>query len=154
MAEKYGNKVLRSVKWHMAHYWDIKRAISQRRADMSRKSSMPVGGINDSHISDPTAQAAVSNLMPVPWVEVDGGRVSNPEKWIHVIDVVFERLPIGEQQIIRDNFWSKKGWLYVSTMRSMDKETFYRRRDHAVSMVAIVAAQEGIIKIDEKQEDG
>jgi hypothetical protein len=147
MAETYGSKTLKSVKWYMAHFWDIKRAVSQSRADQHRRASIPGTPGDKYKISDPTGQEAVSNLMPVKWVEIDGGRVKDPEKWIYVIETVFKRLPETEQQIIRDNFWSKKGWLYVSTMRAMDAHTFYKRRDHAVTMMAITAAQEGLIKI-------
>jgi hypothetical protein len=146
-SEEYGNNMLRSVRWHIANYWSIKAAVSQRRMDWKRHANNPTGGINDSHISDPTAQAALQNLLPVPSIEIDGRTVMQPEKWVYVIDAVIEQLPHAEKKIIKDNFWSKKGWKYVTTMDLISKETFYRKRDHAISLVAIAAAENGLVHI-------
>lgn len=146
-SEEYGNNMLRSVRWHIANYWGIKIAVSQRRADMYRRSNNPTGGINDNHISDPTAQAALQNLTPIPSVIFDGRVIVHPERWIYVIDTVMDQLPKTEKKIIKDNFWSKKGWKYVTTMDLISKETFYRKRDHVVSLVAIAAAEKDLIHL-------
>ena len=139
---------MRSVRWHLGHYWDIRRAVSEERAARKRRGST-IGGVQDSHLSDPTAAAAISNLTPIKAVRVSGaGTVVNPELWIKAIEVGLSSCEEDIREVARQNFWNHRSWRYIT--KDMDKKTFYRRRDAAVSAVAVAAAQYGLVKLEEK----
>lgn len=143
--------IMRSVKWHVGHYFEIKKAVANERAERKRHAKANIGGIQDSKQSDPTAAAALANLTPIGKVTLPGeGSVINPELWIEAIDTGLHACPDDVQEVIRQNMWSHHSWRYVTATKDMDKKTFYRKRDMALTAVAIAAAQCGLVRIGEK----
>lgn len=143
--------IMRAVKWHVAHYFEIKKAVANERAERKRHAKANIGGIQDSKQSDPTAAAAIANLTPIGRVTLPGeGTVIKPELWISAIETGLHACPEDVQEVVQQNMWHHHSWRYVTSMSAMDKKTFYRRRDMALTAVAIAAAQYGLVRIKEE----
>lgn len=149
-----GEAAFKAVRWHLGHYWEIKQAVSAKRADMKRHINSNIGGIQDSKLSDPTAAAALSNLTPIRFVIIPAvGSVQQPEQWVKAIDVGLAACSEDVRQAAKKNFWDHKPARYVYTaVLDVNKDTFYRLRETAVATVAVAAAQYGLIRIGDNEE--
>lgn len=143
--------IVKKTRWHIVHYWEIKKAISMARADKKRRRGERIGGVQtDNNFSDPTGFEAIANLMPINYVRVPGyGIVDQPEVWIKAIDAGLSACSEEVRDTAVQSFWSRKSWKYITIKAGIDKKTFYRRRDMAVSAVAVAAAQYGLLNIEE-----
>lgn len=137
-------KIMRSVKWHIRHYYEIKKAVTEARLEQKRRSGAAerrsVG-----YVSDPTAIEAEKNLTVLKAVDIPGGTVRKPEEWIEVIDRVMLTLDAQDRRLISVTFWESHSWLGAIDRLHLSKMTYYRRRDQILSMFAIAAAAKGLI---------
>lgn len=141
---------LRRVRWHLYHYWDIKRAISRTRVEMNAHGGDKIGGIQDSRLSDPTAAQAIRNATPLRFVIVPGaGRVARPEAWIDAIDAGLSACSDETRTVARESFLSGVPYRRICAAHSMEQATLYRTRDKAVLAVALAAAEAGLISVME-----
>lgn len=139
------------VRWHLYHYWEIKKAVSRARAEMRRHMSSHIGGVQDSRLSDPTAAIAIQNATPLRSVRLsDGGRVASPEAWIDAIDAGLSAVDSETRSIARESFMSNRSWERILIDHAIERATLYRTRDKAVVAVAIAAAEAGLISLKEE----
>ena len=142
----YGDGVLRSVKWHVKNYEDIKREIVNVRLEQKRRSGAPERR-SMGFVSDPTQSEAIKNLTPLRTITVNNYTVKRPEQWIEAINKVMGGLSREEQKFVEVSFWKAHSWRYAIDELHMDKDTFYRRRDRIVTLFAIEASSRGLISL-------
>lgn len=144
--DRYGDNVLRRLKWTIAHVGDIEKAVRDKRAEMKRRSGTPemrsVG-----YVSDPTEKEAELNLMPIKWVTVGHGIVRRPEEWIAVIKGVYERLSAEDKKLVEVSFWTNSYRDKKLDELNMSKNTFYARREYIVTLFAIKASERRLISL-------
>lgn len=142
----YGVSELRAVKWHIAKYHEIRKAVIEARLEQKRRSGAAerrsVG-----YISDPTQTEALKNLTPLKSVEIPGGTVKQPEAWVEVINNVMASIDREDQQLISAAFWEFRTWTGAIDKLKMNKMTYYRRRDQLIAIFAIAAASRGLIRL-------
>lgn len=134
------------MKWHLAYYWDIKKAVTDRRLELKRKSGTAERR-SEGYISNPTEKEAEVNLTRLPFVYLSLGKVEKPEEWLDAIDYVMQRLGPDDKALIKASFWTHNNWRAAVTELHMDKMTYYKRRDHLISVFAIRCAAQGLIGI-------
>ena len=147
MIQAYGSSELRAVEWHIAHYYEIKKAVHETRLEQKRRSGAAerrsVG-----YVSDPTATEALKNLEKLKSVTVPGcGAVKEPEAWIEVIERVMASLEREDQRLIEATFWESHTWEGAIERTHLNKMTYYRRRDRLIAAFAIAAATKGLIAL-------
>ena len=105
---------------------------------------------NGSKLSDPTASQAIYNLTPLAAVRVDGHDLPQPEKWLEVVDKVYEwckRQGDKFAAIVRGRYAGKYfGKLCVEYEVSVDK--FYEIIERARQYASLQAAYLHLISID------
>ena len=141
-----GEVALRSVRWHIANYHNIRKAVFEKRLEMKRKSGAPERR-SQGFVSDPTQTEALKNLTPLKSVNIPGGEVQAPEAWLAAIDKVMGKLEHHDQRIIEVSFWEHHTWQASVEALNMDKMTYYRRRDKLMTLFAIECAARGLIQI-------
>lgn len=141
-----GEGALRSVRWHIANYHNIRKAVYEKRLEMKRRSGAPERR-SQGFVSDPTQTEALKNLTPLRMVTISGGEVQKPEAWIAAIDKVMSMLDHHDQRIIEVSFWEHHTWQASVDALHMDKMTYYRRRDKLMTLFAIECAARGLIRI-------
>lgn len=141
-----GEGALRSVRWHIANYHNIRKAVYEKRLEMKRKSGAPERR-SQGFVSDPTQTEALKNLTPLKSVNIPGGEVQAPEAWLAAIDKVMGKLEHHDQRIIEVSFWEHHTWQASVDALNMDKMTYYRRRDKLMTLFAIECAARGLIRI-------
>lgn len=141
-----GEGALRSVRWHIANYHNIRKAVYEKRLEMKRRSGAPERR-SQGFVSDPTQTEALKNLTPLKSVNIPGGEVQAPEAWLAAIDKVMGKLEHHDQRIIEVSFWEHHTWQASVDALNMDKMTYYRRRDKLMTLFAIECAARGLIQI-------
>lgn len=143
-----GKKLISAVKWHLAHYWEIRKAVHEEKLERKRRKGENVGGVQTNRQSDPTALEAIKDLSPIKYVRVPGfGLVKRPEDWITAIEAGLDACSDDTKIVVKESFWAQRSWKYITMAHGMDKKTFYKKRDSAVYLVAIAAAERGLINI-------
>ena len=138
----------RSVRWHIAYYWEIRRAITDRRLELKRNRGM-VERRSEGYFSSPTEKEAEINIMELPYVYLSiGGKVDKPEQWVLAINHVMDKLEPEDRRLIEESFWKSRSWRTAIAKLCMDKMTYYKRRDHLIYVFAVYCASKGLIDID------
>ena len=146
--KRFGDAAIRSVKWHLAHYFDIKRAIKVRRIELKRHKQKPER-VAEGFVSNPTAREVEIDMTRLEQVYLCDGRikVDRPEEWVDAIEHVFNKLDAEDRNLVYTAFWSDKSWRTAIIDLHMDKTTFYKRRDRIVYLCAAHCAVVGLVKI-------
>ena len=75
---------VRKIEYMIRHERQIAEAVEE--AKLAPRGH--TGGAGHSFVSDPTAAQAIRNADEVSLVEIDGGRVEWPERWLKVVSAV------------------------------------------------------------------
>lgn len=142
----YGDYQIRTVKWHVKNYWDIKREVRDARDEMRKRSGTPERR-SMGFVSDPTQSEAIKNLTPLKYVCVNQRTVKKPEEWTETVEKVMNNLDASDRKIVEVGFWKARSWQSAVLELNMDKNTYYRRRSRVLTLFAIEASSRGLIAI-------
>lgn len=144
---RYGEAAFRSVRWHLAHYIEISRAVHNARVERRTTHARPEVHA-EGFVSNPTAAEAIANLTPLRSVTIQRYHVvQKPEEWLDCIDSVLRRLDRADYKLVDDAFFRRLPWDRCAAENYMSKDTFYRRRERIVAMIAIKASAAGLIAL-------
>jgi len=123
---------------------EIRKAVRDKKADPGVHHGK--GPSSGGYVSDPTASAALHEIMPIKAVVVDGKRLEKPEKWLRVVSETYSHLKDQQCQIVRSRF---RGDSYQVTCMDchISPATYNRTISDARMYAAAVAAQLGLIQI-------
>lgn len=132
---------IRKIEWHLYKYNDFKKYIYNMRENIIYTSNNVYGESTskpNTH-SDPTALKAMKLL-----------EVSEEEQWVNIINKVRKKL--REENLNLEKFLVKKYFKNYTMIQIMmelniERTTAYRWREEIILNVAILAIQEGLIKI-------
>lgn len=151
MKGEYGDETLASVRWHVANYWDIRRAVVDKRLELKkREDSFGGGGHSAGHVSDPTAKEAIIDLQPLKRVLVGNYTVDYPEAWISAITRVLNGISKEDRKLIEVSFWQHRprgSHSFIYDELHLAKNTYYRRKDKLMALFAIEAASAGLVSL-------
>lgn len=143
----YCDDIYQTVGKMLYKYDEIKAAVKEYRAEKkAKRETMGIRSIGT--VSDPTRQEAEIDSEEIRAVRIKSGLlVSHPEKWIEAMDKVFSKISKEDMMIIRLSFWSKDRCSSIVDNLNMATATYYKRKERIISLVAISAAEMGLIHI-------
>lgn len=138
-------RAYKRVEWMLNHWRAIERAVIEARLDVPR--SQNVGG-HGGFVSDPTASAAMRNLTLLKSVMVDDEIVRNPERWLKVIDMVYNQCSDLEKQIFHKRYLEKVNPTRTAIDLFMAETTYFDIVNGIKSYAVELALQDGLITVN------
>ena len=106
------------------------------------------GASGHSFLSDPTALAAVRAVDGVGRVTLaDGFYLRQPEVWLQVLGLVFERSDSLVQAIVRRRYFLREGHVRTVTELPISDRSYYSLLEDFRTAVTLAAVQEGLLKV-------
>ena len=134
-------KTYKKIEYYLYNYDKIKKKIEEYKQDIAEARSRDIGssGGGRSHHSDPTAIRALK-LCRTSIVE--------DERWLRIVEATLERYADTEkEQLIRLKYERGLNEVRVCMELNIARRTYFRWRQEVVTYTALVAAQEGLIKV-------
>lgn len=134
-------KIYRMIEYHLYHYFQIRQELEQEKWDIIESGGRDIieygGGI--SYHSDPTASKAVKLTRP---------DLVEKEKWLKVIEGTIQHFQGTEKgRLLQKKYFDQLGERHVCEELHIERTTYYRWREEIVVYTAMLAIQEGLIKI-------
>jgi len=134
-------KTYRRIEYYLYHYFQIRREVEQEKEDIIESGGRNIvewgGGI--SYHSDPTANKAIKLTRP---------DLIEKEKWLKVIEDTIQHFQGTEKgRLLQKKYFDQLGERHVCEELHIERTTYYRWREEIVIYIAMLAIQEGLIKI-------
>lgn len=134
-------KQVKTLEWHLEKYYDLKAYVDNVRDDIisSSSSSYGEGGGKSSLPSDTTAMKALKLL-----------NITEEEKWVNTIEKTRAKLALVNKELdsfLVKRYFERKNMIKIMMELNIERTTAYRWREEIILSFAIIAAQEGLIKI-------
>lgn len=135
-------KTYKQVEWYLYNYKKVQKYVQEEKEDIIDGGGRDFGeyGGGQSFRSDPTASRAMRLCK---------GKITNYEKWLKVLDNVIKRYkddPLGG--IIQKKYVEGLGEVQTCQELHIERTTFYRWREEIILYTAMLAIQEGLLKIN------
>jgi len=137
-------KIYKQIEWYLYNYYEIKREVQELKDEIiegiegrSYDISELGGGI--SYHSDPTA------LKTLKLCKKD---IVDYEKWLKIIDAVIKHFSGTEKgRMLQKKYFDELGETHIRQELHIERTTYYRWREEIVIYTAMLAIQEGLIKL-------
>jgi len=135
-------KTYKQVEWYLYNYHEIRREVQESKDDIIEAGNRDIsewgGGI--SYHSDPTASKALK-LCKKNIVEY--------EKWLKVVEATIQRYKdTSLGLLLQKRYFDELGEIHICRELHIERATYYRWRNEIVIYTAMLALQEGLIKIN------
>jgi hypothetical protein len=151
--EKYPGmkKYSKLIERRFYQYEKIKKAVWEAKNDSGAGKT---GGNGSGHafVSDPTANAALQNVMPIYSVEIEIGKndiekVRDPEKWLAVIAATYRRYEGGIIENLLKYRYKGEPYQQICMNLHISSSTYYQMITEAQQFALACACQVGLVKI-------
>lgn len=140
------SQIYKRIEWRLYHYFDTKHQaedlVEEQKALLNpgRTPASPGGG-GVSRKSDPTATNTLKRMQLVsPQREA--------AKWAHTIERTIARYEGTEKGTLLElKYFSDMSEDYICGILNIERATFFNWRNEIVLFTALVAAQEGLIRV-------
>lgn len=134
-------KTYKQIEWYLYNYYNIRREVAEAKEDIieagNRELSEWGGGV--SYRSDPTATKAIKLCKK---------DIVNYEKWLKVIEAVIKHYEGTEKgRLLQKKYFDELGEKHICKELYIERATYYNWRNEIVLYAALLAAQEGLIKV-------
>ncbi len=134
-------RIYKRIEWHLYNYHNLKREIEQEKQEIIEKSGRDIaewgGGI--SYHSDSTANRAIKLTRP---------DLVEKEKWLKVIEGTIQHFQGTEKgRLLQKKYFDELGERHICQELHIERATYYNWRNEIVFYTALLAAQEGLIKV-------
>lgn len=134
-------KTYRKIEYYLYHYFEIRREVEQEKEDIIEAGGRDIvewgGGI--SYHSDPTASKAIKLVRP---------DIVEKEKWLKVIENTIQHFKGTEKgRLLQKKYFDELGEKHICEELHIERATYYNWRNEIVFYTALLAAQEGLIKV-------
>lgn len=134
-------KTYRKIEYYLYHYFEIRREVEQEKEDIIEAGGRDIvewgGGI--SYHSDPTASKAIKLARP---------DLVEKEKWLKVIEGTIQHFQGTEKgRLLQKKYFDELGERHICQELHIERATYYNWRNEIVFYTALLAAQEGLIKV-------
>lgn len=148
-AERYAEALL------IAHK-SVKKGVAAVRQEQNRQRKEFLGISGRGKISDPTANAAINNIAPLPVIrcyhEGQAFTVVAPESWLEAIKKSFDmyRSRYGEKALRTILNRYDRGWSVqrICSEENISKRLYQQRRSDYLQCLLLQAVQRGLIEFE------
>lgn len=117
-----------------------------REAVQEAKYGKQEHNVNGSGVSDPTAAEAMHNIMPIRFVEIDGGRLEWPESWLRVYDMTYKFCDEMQLDVMVSKY-AKENYKVTCERLNISQPTRSRLWAQVRHIQELCAVQEQLIRI-------
>jgi len=134
-------KTYRKIEYYLYHYFEIRREVEQEKEDIIEAGGRDIvewgGGI--SYHSDPTASKAIKLVRP---------DIVEKEKWLKVIEGTIQHFQGTEKgRLLQKKYFDQLGERHICQELHIERATYYNWRNEIVLYAALLAVQEGLLKV-------
>jgi len=134
-------RIYKKIEYYLYHYFQIRREVEQEKEDIIESGGRDIvewgGGI--SYHSDPTASKAVRLTKP---------EIIEKEKWLKIIEKTIQHFESTEKgRLLQKKYFDELGEKHICEELYIERATYYNWRNEIVLYAALLAAQEGLIKV-------
>jgi hypothetical protein len=134
-------KIYRMIEYHLYHYFQIRQELEQEKWDIIESGGRDIieygGGI--SYHSDPTALKVVRLTKP---------EIIEKEKWLKIIEKTIQHFEGTEKgRLLQKKYFDQLGEKHICRELYIERATYYNWRNEIVLYTALLAVQEGLIKV-------
>jgi len=134
-------RIYKKIEYYLYHYHQIRREIEQEKQDIIETGGRDLtewgGGI--SYHSDPTATRAIKLTRP---------ELLEKEKWLKVIEGTIQHFQGTEKgRLLQKKYFDELRERHICQELHIERATYYNWRNEIVFYTALLAAQEGLIKV-------
>lgn len=134
-------RTYKKIEYYLYNYYKIKREVELKKQDIIESGGRDLaewgGGI--SYRSDPTAVKAVK-LCKRDIIEY--------EKWLKTVEISINHFKNTEKgRLLQMKYFEELSEMYICQELHIERATYFRWREEIVIYTAMLALQEGLIKI-------
>ncbi|EMT38143.1 Protein of unknown function (DUF1492) [Thermoanaerobacter thermohydrosulfuricus WC1] len=134
-------RIYKKIEYYLYHYHQIRREVEQEKQDIIEAGGRDIvewgGGV--SYHSDPTASKAVKLARP---------DLIEKEKWLKVIEDTIQHFQGTEKgRLLQKKYFDQLGERHICQELHIERATYYNWRNEIVLYTALLAVQEGLIKV-------
>ena len=139
-------RTYKQVEWRLYHYHELRRKaeeLAAQRDDVLYRGRMPAtpGGGGVAYKSDPTA-SKVLQMVALEHEQQDAAR------WVEAIEQTIVRYAKQDKgRLLELKYFSDMDQGYICRVLNIERTTFYEWRNELVTYTALVAAQQGLIRV-------
>jgi len=133
--------IYKKIEWYLYNYYNIRREVEQEKEDIIESGGRDIvewgGGI--SYHSDPTANKAVKLTRP---------DLIEKGKWLKVIEGTIQHFEGTEKgRLLQKKYFNQLGEKHICRELHIERATYYNWRNEIVLYAALLAVQEGLLKV-------
>ena len=134
-------RTYKKIEYYLYNYYKIKREVELKKQDIIESGGRDLtewgGGI--SYHSDPTATRAIKLTRP---------ELVEKEKWLKVVEGTIQHYKGTEKgRLLQKKYFDELGEKHICEELYIERATYYNWRNEIVLYAALLAAQEGLIKV-------
>ena len=134
-------RTYKKIEYYLYNYYKIKREVELKKQDIIESGGRDLtelgGGI--SYHSDPTATRAIKLTRP---------ELVKKEKWLKVVEGTIQHYKGTEKgRLLKKKYFDELGEKHICEELYIERATYYNWRNEIVFYTALLAAQEGLIKV-------
>jgi len=140
------SRTYKQIEWRLYHYHELRRQVEElpeQRLDVLYRSRTPAtpGGGGVAHKSDPTA-SKVLQMVRLEHEQLGAAR------WVQAIEKTIVRYAESEKgKLLELKYFSEMDDEYICKALNIERTTYFNWRTELVTYTALVAAQQGLIRV-------
>lgn len=134
-------KTYKKIEYYLYNYNEIKKEIEQYKEDIALGGGREYGevGGGQSYHSDPTAIKAI---------KLASSKITEDEKWLKIVEQTMKKYKgTAKEFLIKLKCEKSLGEVRICRELNIERATYYNWRNEIVTYAALIAAQEGLIKV-------
>lgn len=134
-------KTYKKIEWYLYNYHSLRKELAEERSNIIEAGRNELGewGGGISYHSDPTAIRAIKLTKP---------ELVEKEKWLKVVEGTMQRFRgTGKGRLLQKKYFEQLGEIQICKELHIERTTYFRWREELVIYTAMLAIQEGLIKL-------
>lgn len=134
-------KIYKKIEYYLYNYNEIIKEIEQYKEDIALSGGREYGevGGGQSYHSDPTAIKAI---------KLTSSKIIEEEKWLTIVEQTVKKYKgTAKEYLIKLKYQQELKEARICQELNIERTTYYTWRQEIVTYAALVAAQEGLIKV-------
>lgn len=136
-------KTYKKIEYYLYNYNEIKKEINEHKKDIIESGGMEIGevGKGQGYHSDPTAIKAMKLYKISKYTKDD-------KKWLEIVEQTMQKYKgTAKGRLINLKYGQELGKIRICQELNIERATYYNWRQEIVTYAALLAAQEGLIKV-------
>ena len=141
MSKVIDRHTYKTIEWSLYNYQDLCQKIEEQREDILESSGRKIDGTVNSKgaLSDTTASKALRLASP---------EMLKNEKWVRVVSSTLKRFGgTCKGKLLEKKYFEQLGEVEICREIPVSRTTYYAWREEIIIYTAMIAIQEGLIKV-------